>query len=315
MLKPIITGIVGAATALVATQAMAEYPDHPVTVIVPFSAGGGTDSDARGFQPFFGKALGTTIVMKNVDGAAGTVGAAETARSKPDGYTLGFLPIGPAVIQPNLRNLPYSVDSFVPVCQINANPVVLMTSKDSPINTVEDFKKTVGAAPDKYAYGSSGAGTIPHLAMAATAVAMDLKMKHIPHKGTADAMKSLAGGFIQFFADTPVVVERFDTKPLAAYTDKRIDGLDAVPTMKEKGYDLQFSVWRGLFAPKGTPEESLAKLEVACKRAAESQGFKDFSAKAHNDIAYMGRKAFTEFVAAEFKKNAKILEAAGLKKK
>jgi len=315
MLKPIVTCIAGASTALVAMQAMAEYPDRPVTVIVPFSAGGGTDSDARGFQPFFGEALGTTIVMKNVDGAAGTVGAAETARSKPDGYTLGFLPIGPAVIQPNLRDLPYSVDSFVPVCQINANPVVLMTSKDSPINTIEDFKTTVASAPDKYAYGSSGAGTIPHLAIAATVVAMDLKMKHIPHKGTADAMKSLVGGFIQFFADAPVVVGRFDMKPLAAYTDKRIDGLDSVPTMKEKGYDLQFSVWRGLFAPKGTPEEMLAKLESACKKATESQGFKDFSAKVNNDIVYMGRKTFTDFVATEFAKNAKILQAAGMTKK
>lgn len=315
MLKHIVTCIAGASLALVATQAVAEYPDHPVTVIVPFSAGGGTDSDARGFQPFLGEALGATVIVKNVDGAAGTVGAAETAKAKPDGYTLGFLPIGPAVIQPNLRDLPYSVDSFVPVCQINTNPVVLMTSKDSQINTVEDFKKTVGATPDKYAYGSSGAGTIPHLAVAATAVAMDLKMKHIPHKGTADAMKSLVGGFIQFFADTPVVVSRFDMKPLAAFTDKRIDGLDAVPTMKEKGYDLQFSVWRGLFAPKGTPEATLAKLEAACKKASESQGFKDFSAKVNNDIAYLGRKDFGAFVTAEFAKNAKILEAAGMKKK
>ncbi len=313
MLKTLISGL--AAAGLVAGSAAAAFPDHPVTIIVPFGAGGGTDSDARGFQPHFAAALGgATVIVKNTDGAAGTIGAAEAAKAKPDGYTLGFLPIGPAVIQPHLRQLPYTSESFIPICNINSNPVVLMAAKDSPIGSLEDMKKTLTAEPNKYVYGSSGPGTVPHLAMAAAEMALQVKMKHVPHKGTADAMKSLAGGVIHFFADVPVVISRFETKPIAVFNDTRIPGLDSVPTMKEKGYDLSFSVWRGLFAPKGTPEPVVAALETACRKAAESPGFKEFSAKVNNDVNYMDRKAFAAFVASEVKKNGDILKSVGLTK-
>lgn len=315
-MKTSLIGRVAAASlfSVLAGGALAAYPDHPVTLIVPFTAGGGTDSDARGLQPFLSEALGATVVVKNTDGAAGTIGATEAAQAKPDGYTIGFLPIGPAVIQPHLRQLPYTIDSFIPICNINSNPVVLMTAKDSPINSIADMKKLVGAEPNKFVYGSSGPGTIPHLAIAATEKALKLQMKHVPHKGTADGMKSLAGGVIQFFADTPVVVSRFDAKPLAVFTDVRIKGLENVPTMRELGYELEFSVWRGLFVPKGTPEEVVNKLDGACRKAAEMPGFKEFSAKANNDIVYMGRKVFTSFVANEFDKNGLLLQVVGLKK-
>lgn len=314
MLKRVAMGFAAASMALTASGAAVAFPERPVTLIVPFSAGGGTDGVARAFQPHFGEALDGDIVVKNTAGASGTVGAAEAASAGADGYTLGFLPIGPATIQPHLRQLPYGMDSWEPVCSVTSNPVVLMTQKDSPMNSLEDMKKAVGDAPGDFVYGSSGPGTIPHLAMAATEGQLGLKMKHVPHKGTANAMKSMAGGVIQFFADTPVVLSRYDVKPLASFTAERIPGLDDVPTMKEMGYDLQFSVWRGIFAPKGTPAEAVAKLEAACKAATESDGFKEFSAKTNTDILFMDSKGFGDFVKAEFEKNGTILEAAGLKK-
>ena len=314
MLKRIVTSLAVASVTLVAAGGANAFPDHPVTMVVPFSAGGGTDGVARAFQMYFAKALGGDVVVKNTAGASGTVGAAEVANAKADGYTLGFLPIGPVAIQPHLRKLPYDMESWESVCSITSSPVVLMTKKGNGINTLEDMKAKVGAEPGKYVYGSSGPGTIPHLAMAAAESAMGLKMKHVPHGGTAPAMKSMAGDVIQFFADTPVVVTRYDVTPLAAFTTERIPSLESVPTMKELGYDLQFSVWRGLFAPKGTPKDVVAKLDAACKAATESDGFKDFSAKTSTDILYMGSKDFAAFVKSDFEKNGEILKAAGLKK-
>ncbi len=314
MLKRFIAGLATVSVTLAVAGAASAFPERPVTMIVPFSAGGGTDGVARAFQMYFAKALGSDVIVKNTAGASGTVGAAEAANAKPDGYTLGFLPIGPAAIQPHLRKLPYDVDSWAPVCNITSSPVVLMTKKGGTIGSIDDMKKAVGAEPGKYVYGSSGPGTIPHLAMAAAETKMGLKMKHLPHKGTADAMKSMAGDVIQFFADTPVVVSRYDVTPLAAFTAERIPGLEDTPTMKELGYDLQFSVWRGLFAPKGTPADVVDRLDAACKDAATSQGFKEFSAKTNTDILYMDKTAFAGFVKSEFEKNGEILKAAGLKK-
>jgi len=124
----------------------------------------------------------------------------------------------------------------------------------------------------------------------------------------------MAGGVIQYFADTPVVLSRFDVKALATFTAERIPALKDVPTMKELGYDMQFSVWRGIFAPKGTPADAVAKLAAACETAAASDGFKAFAKKTNTDILYMDSKAFAAFAQSEFKKNGEILKAAGLKK-
>lgn len=314
MLKRLVTGFTGTLMVLSVAGGAAAFPERPVTFVVPFSAGGGTDGVARAFQSQFAEALGGDVVVKNTAGASGTVGAAEAANAKPDGYTLGFLPIGPATIQPHLRKLPYDLGSWEFVCNVTSSPVTLMTQKDSPVKSLDDMKKAAADAPGKYVYGSSGPGTIPHLAMAATADKLGLEMKHVPHKGTANAMKSMAGGVIQYFADTPVVLSRYDVKALAAFTTERIPGLENVPTMKELGYDMQFSVWRGIFAPKGTPADVVAKLDMACKAATESEGFKAFSEKTNTDILYMDSKAFGAFAQAEFEKNGAILKAAGLKK-
>ena len=314
MLKRLVTGFTGTLMILSVAGGAAAFPDRPVTFVVPFSAGGGTDGVARAFQPQFAEALGGDVVVKNTAGASGTVGAAEAANAKPDGYTLGFLPIGPATIQPHLRKLPYDLGSWEFVCNVTSSPVTLMTQKASSINSLDEMKKAAADAPGKYVYGSSGPGTIPHLAMAATADKLGLTMKHVPHKGTANAMKSMAGGVIQYFADTPVVLSRYDVKALATFTQERIPGLENVPTMKELGYDMQFSVWRGIFAPKGTPADVVAKLDQACKSATESEGFKSFSEKTNTDILYMDSKSFGAFAQAEFEKNGAILKAAGLKK-
>jgi tripartite-type tricarboxylate transporter receptor subunit TctC len=314
MLKKALIGAAATTAMMVAASTSFAFPDRPVTFVVPFSAGGGTDGVARAFQQEFAKALGGTVIVKNTAGASGTVGAAEAANAKADGYTLGFLPIGPATIQPHIRKLPYSLASWEFVCNVTASPVTFMVKKDAPWNSLADFVAEVKGKPGKYVYGSSGPGTIPHLAMAATAGALGLKMKHMPDKGTANAMKSMAGGVIQAFADTPVVLSRYDVKALATFTAESIPALSDIPTMKSLGNDLQFSVWRGIFAPKGTPADVIAKLDKACAAGAASDGFKAFAKKTNTDILYMDSAKFQAFAQSEYKKNGTILEKAGLKK-
>ena len=316
MLKTIVKGIV-AGTAFIAltNSGWAAFPEHTITMIVPFSAGGASDAVTRSHQPFFAKALGVDAVVKNTDGASGTLGAAEAAGARPDGYTLGWLPIGPVTIQPHLRKLPYDYDTFEPVCNVVLDPVLMLISKDSPWNTVDDIVTAAKANPNKYVYGSSGPATVPHLAMAAFSEAYGIKLKHLPNKGVAPSMKDMAGGIVQFFADPPMTLSRFEVKAPVLFASERLAALPNIPTFKELGKDqLQFSIWRGTFAPKGTPEDIVKKLSDACKTASEDPGFKALMEKADTNIQYMDYKEFKTFVAAEYKKNGLVLESAGLAK-
>ncbi|KPB02342.1 Bug family tripartite tricarboxylate transporter substrate binding protein [Ahrensia marina] len=307
---------VGAATMVASgvTSAMAEYPERPVTLIVPFGAGGNTDAVARAFQADFAEALGGEIVVKNTAGAAGTIGTAEVAASEADGYSLGVIPIGPLTTQPHLRDLPYDKDSWEYVCNITKNPMVLLVSKDSPFNSVEDVKTELSANPGKYVYGSAGPGTLPHLAMAATMGALDVEAKHLPDSGTADGMRSMASGTIQFFADPPLVLSRYDVKALASFTDERIEGLPDVPTMKELGHPLNFSIWVGIVAPKGTPADVVEKLSAACGEATKGPNFTKVTESTSTNVEYMDSATFGSFVDSEFEKNGQILKDAGLSK-
>lgn len=307
--------IVLAATFLMfCSPAVAGYPDRTVTLIVPFSAGGGTDSVARVFAPLLGKSLDANVIVKNVDGASGTLGTAQAAKSKADGYTIGFIPIGPMTTQPHLRDLPYGLDSLIPVGNITLSPMLFYVSKSAKWNTMQELIEDLKANPDAYIFGSSGPGTMPHIAMVATMDALGVKARHMPDKGTGPAMKSLAGGVIHFFADTPPLLQKYDLKALAAFTAERIPSLPDVPTMKELGYDLQFSVWRGLFAPAGTSPEIVETLSRACAEAVNSPEFQEMAGKLKTDPLCMDKDRFGQFVASEFEKNGEILKAAGLKK-
>lgn len=293
---------------------MAEYPERPVTLVVPFGAGGNTDAVARAFQADFAAALGSEVVVKNTAGAAGTIGAAEVAAADADGYSLGVIPIGPLTTQPHLRDLPYGKDSWEYVCNVTKNPMVFLVTKDSPFNSIADVKTELEANPGKYIYGSAGPGTLPHLAMAASMGAMGVEAKHLPDSGTADGMRSMASGTTQFFADPPLVLSRYDVKALGSFTDERIEGLPDVPTMKEQGYPLSFSIWVGIVAPKGTPDDVVQKLSAACEEATKGPNFTKVTSSTSTNVEYMDSAEFGSFVESEFEKNGQVLKDAGLTK-
>lgn len=308
-------GIVASALMIVAAPSFAEYPDRTVTLLVNFAAGGGTDSVARIFQPDFEKAMGKTVVIKNVAGASGTVGAAELATAKPDGYTIGYFPLGATTVQLYMRDLPYKKKDLIPVCRVTNQPVVMFVAKSSPWNTFQDFIKAAKEQPGKIAYGSSGVGTSPHISMAAAAHVIGLSLKHVPANGSAAAIKDLVGDVTQVHADLSSLLDRYDLKPLAFFTEKRVPKYGNVPTLKELGYDLLSSIWQGLFVPKGTPAAVIARIETACAAATKAEKFQELGKKMDAFIDFQNTKDFEAFYAREYKTAGDVLEQAGLLKK
>lgn len=300
---------IGSGFAL-ATVSMTPISAQTMELVVPFSAGGGTDTVARVFEPGFSEALGRTVVIRNNAGASGTVGAAAAASAKPDGNTLGYLPIGPVAIQPSLRDTAYDVDSWTYICQTTSTPVFLLQANGNDKASVEDWG--AHGTESRVVYGSSGPGTIPHLAMAAFASAAELNAVHLPFNGTGPAMNAMAGGEIDLFVDTATVLENNDVKALAVFSDERLDAYPDVPTMAEAGFDLEFSVWQGVFAPAGLSPEQTAEFASACEAAVQTDAFKDLAEKTNTGIRYRGPEDFEAFVRDNIELNRTILTEAGL---
>ncbi|MGB3553262.1 MAG: tripartite tricarboxylate transporter substrate binding protein [Jannaschia sp.] len=299
------------AATLAAPVLAQDYPSGTVEMIVPFNAGGGTDSVARVFEPPFAEALGATVVIRNVAGASGTIGATNAAQADPDGYTIGYLPIGPVAIQPVMRPLQYDAESWDYICQTTDNPTFVMVSAGSDIDSLEAL-----AATAPILYGSSGPGTIPHLAMAAVAKALDVQATHIPYDGTGPAMNALAGGEIVAFVDQPNVVRGNDVRPLAILAEERHPEFPDVPTAAELGHgDLTFSVWQGIVVPAGAGAAVTDALAEACRVAVESDAFVQAAEQGSIGLRYRGPEEFEAFVRKNMDTNRAILEEAGLVEK
>lgn len=311
-MKKLILLVFTVACFLSSSPAMA-WPDKMITMIVPFAAGGNTDIVARAIVPAMEKALNTNIIVRNIGGAAGTLGTAELARAKADGYTIGYIPTGPAILQPLLRKLPYSMDSFTPVGMISKTPYIFMVAKDSPFTSVADVKAAIRS--QSLAHGSSGPGTLPHMASAAMINALGGSAKHIPDRSSAEGMKSLAGGVVQFFSDSESFLQAYDVRALGIFADERSAAFPDVPTMKEQGYDLQFSIWGGIFVPKGVPADVIAKLEKAVKAAVESPEFKDIAQKNQIILHFLDSAAFSSYCEAESVTKRELVKTLGLQPK
>lgn len=315
MLRTIARAVLGAIAvcSVMAAPGQAAYPDKPVTIVVAWPAGGATDLMTRSLQEAFGKALGTQTVIKNVVGAAGTIGAAEVAAAAPDGYTLLVSPIGPIVIQPQRMKLTYAVESFATVCKLVDSPIVLMSPPNSRFKTPKDIVDAAKAEPGKLAYASTGPGTIPHMSMVGFGKATGTQLKHVPYKGSADVVQAMLSGAIELFADQPNLVPQYNLTPVAVFSEKRIDGYKDTPTMKELGFDVRFSIWNAMFAPKGTPEAILAKLEASCKATLAEKSVIEALEKQRQPIDFRDRNGLAAFVTDEVARARTLIEEAGLK--
>ncbi|WP_372572220.1 Bug family tripartite tricarboxylate transporter substrate binding protein [Ruegeria jejuensis] len=301
-----------AAGMTLATQAVAaDYPARTIEIIVPFNPGGGTDLTGRLLAEELKTTFGSDVIVRNVNGASGTIGTSQVAAAKPDGHTLGIAPIGPLTTQPHLRNLPYDNTSFEYVCQIAHSPVVLMTNTDSGISSVDDLIEKAKAEPGALAYGSAGPGSIPHVASLALVNSLGIDVKHVPQDGMANTVQNV----VQVLSDNLAVSARSGLPPIAAYSEERLEKLPDVPTFKELGHDVpSFGIWWGVVTTAGTPPEVVKALSDACGQAMQSDAFVEKMTASNIPLLFKDHEAFTAFVEQQYNTNGSLLEQAGLKK-
>ncbi len=256
-------------------HAQGAFPEKPIRLVVPFSAGGGTDVLGRLLARSMSQSLGQQVVVDNVTGAGGVIGAQQVARAAKDGYTLmigtpGSIQINPAM-QPDIK---YNVDKdFMPVSQFSDSATVLVVNKDSPWKTVQELIAAAREKPGALNYGSAGVGSFAHFSAEMFLMLAGVKMTHVPYRGTAQAIADLRAGILQAeFENLPGVlplVKDNQLRALAVGSARRSSFLPDLPTVIEagvKGYES--SSWTGLFAPAGLPAPVLARLEKAVADAA-----------------------------------------------
>ena len=266
-LLTVATGLFVTQNAL--AQSPAPYPAKPIRLVVPFTPGGSTDILARAIGLELTKAWGQSVIIENVPGAGGSIGADKVAKAPADGYTLLMGHIGTLAVNPSLYpNLPYdAVKSFSPVAWVARVPNVLVVHPSVKANTVQELVALAKSRPGQLNYGSGGNGSAANLATEYFKVQTGTSMLHIPYRGTAPAVTDLVGGQIQvLFTGAPAVISQIkngQVRALAVSSPKRVDALPDLPTVAETGYkDFEADQWYGVVAPAGTPKEIVAKLNA-----------------------------------------------------
>jgi tripartite-type tricarboxylate transporter receptor subunit TctC len=294
---------------------MAAFAQQPLKIIVPWGAGGSSDTYARTLAASMRDTLGTEILIVNKSGAAGTLGTSLVANAKPDGNTIGFSALAPYTMQPHMRNLNYDVASFDYICQPFASPMALVVDEKSKFGNVGEVIAFAKANPQKLKYGSPGPGSLPHLAMVELGLKADVEWKHLPTKGgDMGNVRNLLGGHIDMVPIQIVPLASNPIKPLAVFSNERLKELPDVPTMKELGYEVSHVVWGAMFAPKGTPDDILSKLEAACEKGVYSASYEDMLKKARVPQIFKGRTETAQFALEESEKFKGLLQKAGMAK-
>ena len=308
---------------LTVTAALAEYPEKPITIVVPFAAGGPTDKVARDLAEALRKPLpNATIVIDNTGGAGGTLGAAKVARAPNDGYTLLLHHIGMATAPALYRSLSYKVlDDFEYVGMINEVPMTVIGKPSLPANNWAELMKWLEANKGKINLANAGLGAASHLCGLLFQQSLRIDMQTVPYKGTAPAMNDLLGGQVDLMCDqttnTTGQIEAGKVKAFAVTTSKRLTtpALAKLPTLDESGLKgFNVSIWHGLYAPKGTPKPVIDKLNTALKAALKDAEFikreEALGAVVVSD-ARVNPAEHKKFVEAEINKWAPVIKAAG----
>lgn len=296
-----------------------EFPSRPVQIVALASPGGTADLHARALSPALEQILKQPVAVVNKAGAGGAVGCQFVATSKPDGYTLllGLSSISwfPEVDILFGRTPVYQLNQFKPIARLSADPTILVVKADSPWKSVADLVAAAKARPQEIRYGSAGFYSTLHLAMEMFSKAAGIKMKHIPYTGGGPAMVALLGGHIDVLSIPPSVafpqVKGGTLRVLAGWGGKRVEVFPEVPTLKELGYDAEFYIWAGLFAPQATPPAVHKILVDGTKKAMESPLFKSAMEKMKTPIVYMAPDEFQKYWDAETKRLNAVVHHIG----
>ena len=312
-----------ALAALAALPALAAYPDKPITIVVPFAAGGPTDKVARDFAEAVRKPLGgATIIVENVGGAGGTLGATKVAKAAADGYTLLLFHIGMATTPGLYRKLGYNaLNDFEYLGLINDVPMTLVGRSTLPANSYADLGKWLNDNKGKINLANAGLGSASHLCGLMFQSSIKIDMTTVPYKGTAPAMTDLLGGQVDIMCDqttnTTSQIESGKIKAFAVTIDKRLKtpALAKLPTLDEAGMKgFYVSIWHGLYAPKGTPKAVLDQVNAALKAALKDPEFVKRQEALGAVIVTDARSSpadHKKFVASEIDKWGAVIKAAG----
>jgi tripartite-type tricarboxylate transporter receptor subunit TctC len=295
----------------------ADYPTQPITFIVPYAAGGSSDTRSRQLAQKLGESLGTTVVVENRPGASGNIGTSQIARAKPDGYTIGLGNFAPMAVNKSLygATLPFDPEKDIqPIALIERGAMVLGVGSKSPYANAAELIKDGKANPDQLNYASTGAGGASHLVSELFKDSVGFNAVHIPYRGGAPASNDLIAGNVDFYLELASLFIPHTTsdqpriRALAVASDERLKALPNVPTFKEQGIDLVASNWFGVIAPAGVPGDIIAKLNKAVNQALEAESYRSIVQAQGAEVAGGSPEDFQAFIRSESERWSKLIE-------
>jgi len=321
MKKTTIAAAFAGVLALTASAGAQDFPIRPITMVIPFAAGGPQDTIGRIFAQRMGELLRQTVVVENVGGAGGMTGSKRVADAKPDGYTMVLGSVGTHAQNQTLYKHPlYNVvTDFTPVAFLAETPIAIITRPDLPVTNFKEFVAYAKANQTKMQFGSAGAGSATHLACVVLDGAMGTNITHVPYRGTGPAMQDLIGGRIDYLCDiiatAKAQIEGGKVKGIAIMTKDRSPVLPNLPTTGEQGLDVQAYTWSALFLPKGAPADVVKKLNAAAVGAIETPSVEERMKGLGATVAKKDQQSpqwLADFVKSEVKKWEVPIKSSGV---
>ena len=309
------TAAVGAAIALPGLALAQAFPAKPIKYICPWPPGGATDAVMRALAESAGKILGQTIVIENKPGAGGMLGPNEMVNARPDGYTLSQLPHGVFRI-PHMQKTQFDTQKdFTWIICLTGYTFGLVVPADSPLKSIKDLVAYAKANPEKITYGSTGAGTSPHLAVEEFAQRAGIKLTHVPFKGNAENMQAILGGHIMAASDSTGWAPHVDSgklRLLATYGSKRTKRWPNVPTLDELGYQTVSDSPFGVGGPKGMDPAVVKTLHDAFRKTLDDPAVLASFERYDQSVIYMNTETYTKFARDSFTSEKALIERLGL---
>lgn len=316
-----VAGSAAAAAAFAVRPSLAQdaYPSHAITFVNPFPPGGAVDTVGRPFTALLEPIIKQPCVVDTKAGAAGALGAQVAANAKPDGYTLLMhLPSisGFAEVDKLFGRQPkFTRANFIPIARLSAGPMVVVVNDQQPYKTMKDLVDDAKKRPDQILFSSSGLYGALHLPTALLMKAAGIKMRHLPTNGGGPALTAILGNNAQVLVSSIAAasgqLKAGKLKALGCLGAQRAASLPNVPTLKEQGYDVEFSLWVGVFAPKGTPDAAIAKLRGEIKKVATGEQFKTAMTNIGDEVAYLDAPDFAKFWDADAKRVEQAVQSIG----